>query len=167
MYLTEQQLQAIGFKSIGKDCLISDKCSIYNAKNISLGDSVRIDDWTLLSAGEGISIGSNVHISCYACILGKGLIIIYDFCAISIGAKILSSSDDFTVSQQHGVTDKKVVHGTILIGKNSVVGAGTVIVPNGLVGYNSAVGANSLVKDLVDNNSIYAGNPAKKIGDRT
>ena len=67
MFLNETELKKIGFKKVGKNVSISDKCSIYNAKNIEIGSNVRIDDFVILSAGEGgIKIGSHIHIACYA-----------------------------------------------------------------------------------------------------
>ena len=96
-YLSEAELKKIGFASLGKEVFISDKVSIYNASKISIGSYVRIDDFCLLSAGEeGIDIGNYVHISCYACLLGKSKITIHDFVSISIKATILSSNSDFS-----------------------------------------------------------------------
>ena len=61
MFLNENQLKEFGFKKFGENIKISDKASIYNAENISIGNNVRIDDFCILSAGEGgIEIGSSV-----------------------------------------------------------------------------------------------------------
>ena len=58
-FLSKKELNDLGFKSLGENVLISDKCSIYNAKNISIGDNTRIDDFAILSAGDGgIEIGN-------------------------------------------------------------------------------------------------------------
>ena len=46
--LSRLQLEDIGFKSVGKNVLISDKASIYGAGNISIGNNVRIDDFVVL-----------------------------------------------------------------------------------------------------------------------
>ena len=48
-FYDEQELQQIGFKSIGKNVLISRKTSIYGAQNITIGNNVRIDDFCVLS----------------------------------------------------------------------------------------------------------------------
>lgn len=50
------------------------------------------------------------------------------------------------------------------IGDNVDIGYGTIIIGNVKIGNNIVIGANSLVnKDLLDENFIYAGSPAKKI----
>ena len=38
-YLTRQQLEAMGFKHLGKNVKVSDKASIYNANQISIGST--------------------------------------------------------------------------------------------------------------------------------
>ena len=55
-FYTREQLEKIGFKSIGENVLISDKTSIYSPQNISIGNNVRIDDYCVLSAGGGTLI---------------------------------------------------------------------------------------------------------------
>lgn len=52
-FYSREQLEKIGFKSLGKNVLISDKSSIYSPENISIGNNVRIDDFCILSAGGG------------------------------------------------------------------------------------------------------------------
>ena len=48
-FYTVEELGKIGFKKLGKNVLISKKSSIYTPENISIGDNVRIDDFTILS----------------------------------------------------------------------------------------------------------------------
>ena len=50
-FYSREQLKKIGFKSLGKNVLISDKTSIYSPENISIGNNVRVDDFSILSAG--------------------------------------------------------------------------------------------------------------------
>lgn len=61
MFLTEEELNQKGFKSFGKNVLISDKASIYGANNISIGNDVRIDDFCTLSGN--ITLKNNIHIA--------------------------------------------------------------------------------------------------------
>ena len=55
-FYSREQLEKIGFKSLGENVLISDKTSIYSPENISIGNNVRIDDFSVLSAGGGTLI---------------------------------------------------------------------------------------------------------------
>ena len=79
-------LEAMGFASLGNDLHISDRAAFYGCANIALGSNVRIDDFCVLSAGQGgIAIGNHVHIAVYSCLIGKGKITLSDFCNLCPG----------------------------------------------------------------------------------
>lgn len=166
MFLTEEELKKIGFKTLGKKVFISDKCSIYNAKNIEIGSNVRIDDFVVLSAGDGgIKIGSHIHIACYTSLIGKGEITLEDFSQVSSRVTILSSSDDFSgdfligpciPNEFTNVKSKKV-----FLKKHSVIGTGCTVLPGVTLHEGAAVGAMSLVKNDVKAFTLVHGIPAK------
>lgn len=169
MFLTKEEIQQIGFKSVGTNVWISSKASIYNPKNISIGSHTRIDDFSILSAGkEGITIGEFVHIAAHATLIGD--VILEDYTGISHKCTLLSSSDDFTgeyFSNPMCDLDKRnVTSGTITIKKYCVIGAGTVIFPNVTIGENSCVGAMSLVNKSISEGGMYAGIPVKFVKER-
>ena len=65
--------------------------------NIVIGNNVRIDDFVVLSAGQGgIEIGNYIHIAVFSSLIGAGRIALSDFCNISSRVSIYSSSDDYT-----------------------------------------------------------------------
>jgi acetyltransferase-like isoleucine patch superfamily enzyme len=170
-FLSIDELLNKGFGQIGHNVLISDKASIYNPANIFLGNNIRIDDFCILSAGiEGIWIGDHVHIAAHASLIGAAQITIGDYAGISHKCTVLSSTDDFSgtyFSNPMCDHDKRNVTSLAVdIGINSVIGAGTVILPGGSVGNNVAVGANSLVNSILTENAIYAGVPARQIKTR-
>ena len=108
MFYKKEDLQKMGFKSLGDNVLISDKASIYGAKNIEIGSNVRIDDFCIISSGEGgIKIGNYIHIACYAHLIGSGEILIEDHAQISGKVSIYSSSDDFSGDYLVGPTVPK------------------------------------------------------------
>ena len=53
--------------------------------------------------------------------------------------------------------------GRVTIGDNVFIGAGTVVLPGVTIGSNVIIGANSLVAHDVPDDTVVAGNPAKKI----
>ncbi|MGR5557314.1 acyltransferase [Vibrio fortis] len=170
-FYSEEEVNELGFKSIGKNVKISRKASIYNADNIEIGDNSRIDDFCILSAGEfGIVIGRNVHIACFCSLIGNEEIELKDFSGLSSRVSIYSSSDDYmgnamtnpTVPIEYtNVTNKKVT-----IGKHSIVGAGSVVLPGVNIGEGCAIGALSLVKKNCDEWVVYGGAPLKKLVSR-
>jgi len=166
MFLSKDELQKIGFKSFGENVLISDKCSIYNAKNIEIGSNVRIDDFCVISAGkDGIKIGNNVHIAVYCSMIGEGEIIMEDFSGLSSKVALYTSSDDYSgESLTNPMVPKEytnVQSGKVHLKKHVLVGAGSIILPNVTLEEGVAVGALSLVSKSFESFNIIAGNPAK------
>lgn len=53
--------------------------------------------------------------------------------------------------------------GKIKIGNNVFIGAGSIILPGVNIGENSIVAAGSLVNSSIEPNSVYGGNPARKL----
>ena len=94
-FLSNEELMKIGFKSLGKDVLISRKASIYGAKNISIGSHVRIDDFCILSGN--ITIGDYIHVAA-GCYLfgGKSGIEMKDFSALSSRSAVYADTDDYS-----------------------------------------------------------------------
>ncbi|HAS8533067.1 TPA: acyltransferase [Vibrio vulnificus] len=171
-HYSKKELDSIGFKALGNNVLISKKASIYNAGNISLGSNVRIDDFCVISAGNGgIFIGSNVHIAVYSSLIGAGEINLSDFSNISSKVSIYSSSDDYSgqfmtspmLPSQYTNVNKAKVN----IGKHVIIGCGSVILPGVEIKSGAAVGAMSLVDKDCEEFSIYAGVPARKINNRS
>jgi acetyltransferase-like isoleucine patch superfamily enzyme len=170
MFYTEKELSKIGFKSIGKNVLISNKCSIYNAANITIGNNVRIDDFVILSPGSSLTIGNHVHIACYASLIGKGEFIIEDFVGISGRVSLYSSSDDYTGMAMTNPTVpdrfKRVSTGKIHIKKHSILGAGCIVLPNVTIEMGCSIYAQCLITSDCVELGVYRGNPAKLINKR-
>jgi galactoside O-acetyltransferase len=170
MFYTKEELSKIGFKSIGENVLISDKASIYGAKNIEIGSNVRIDDFVILSPGVSLKIGNYIHIGCYTSIIGNGEVILEDFVGISGRVSIYSSSDDYTgLAMTNPMIPneyKKITTGKIHIKRHSIIGTGSVLLPNITVGMGCSIYAQTLIKSDCENFGVYNGNPSKLIGKR-
>jgi dTDP-4-amino-4,6-dideoxy-D-glucose acyltransferase len=170
-YLTSEQIVKLGFASIGDNVLLSDKASYYNCRNIWLGNNVRIDDFCVLSAGEGgIAIGNYIHVAVYCSIMGNGKITMEDFSGLSSRVSIYSSSDDYSgFAMTNPTVPSKftnVQHADVRIGRHVIIGAGSVVLPGVNIEEGVAIGALSLVKKNCRSFGIYIGVPAKRISDR-
>ena len=87
----------IGFRTVGKNLLLSKDAKFYNPSGISLGSDIRIDDFCILSSGEdGIRIGNFVHIACFTSLIGRSSINIGAFSNLSSKVSVYSSSDDYS-----------------------------------------------------------------------
>ena len=178
-YLSQEELESIGFKSVGSHVFISDKATFYNPTKINIGSYVRIDDYCLISAGdEGIDIGNYVHISCYATLIGRGKITLNDFVAISIKATVISSTSDFSGEYLPSLNEFKnlneyyegmsdVISQPVVFETHSGMGAHSVVLPGVTVGIGSAIGAMSVVYEDLNPWGIFLGNPVRFIRKRS
>ena len=165
-FLSPEQLAGVGFKKVGKNVLISDKASIYNADQIEIGDNSRIDDFCAVSGK--VSLGRNVHVAVF-CNLAGGTegIVMEDFSGLAYGCHVFSQSDDYsgrtmtnpTVPTKYKDEIKKAVH----IGRHCIIGACSVIFPGVTIAEGTSVGALSMVNESTEPWSIYVGSPARRL----
>ena len=165
-FLEPVELQALGFKSLGRDVRLSRRASIYGASRISIGDHSRIDDFVVISAGaEGVSIGRNVHVAAFCGLFGSARIELGDFSGLSSRVTIYSSSDDYSGAYMTNPTlpieYTNVVAAPVLVGRGVIVGANSLILPGVELGAYAAVGACSVIRKNCEPFHIYAGNPAR------
>lgn len=162
-FYSESELKKLGLKSFGRGVLISRKASFYNPEETTIGDSVRIDDFCILSGK--ITVGSYVHIAAYCGLFGRYGITIKDFTGVSVRVSIFSYSNDFLggslsnpmVPDEFTLTATK---GPVILGRHVMIGCGSVILPNISIGDGVSVGALSLVKSDLKKWGIYKGIPA-------
>ena len=171
-YFTSKNLRKFGFKNIGDDVFIAKDAIIIGFPNISIGNNVKIDSNVTFAASSGfLSIGSNIHIGGGTHLSCSGSIEIEDFVTISQGVKIYSASDDYSGESLTNPTItgkyKKIHREKVTIERHVIIGSNSVVLPGSNLLIGSAVGALSLVNGNLDSWSIYAGNPARKIRDRS
>ncbi|BBO81293.1 acetyltransferase [Desulfosarcina ovata subsp. sediminis] len=172
-YYDENELRNEGFKFIGKNVKIAKNCTIVGCENISIGNNVRIDAYTTITAiGNGfVNIGSYVHIGTCVLLIGGSGIIIEDFCNISHGTKIYSKADDlsgeYLVNPLVPEKYTNVVSGCVTLKRYCMVATLCVILPNVTIQEGTVLGALSLLTRSLPEWSIFVGNPARKIRKRS
>jgi len=170
-YYSEEELKTLGLFCYGAHVQISTKASIYNPSKISIGSHVRIDDFCVLSAGDGgIDIGSYVHVAVYSLLIGAGKISLADFSGISSRVSIYSSNDDYSGEFMTNPTVPSdftnVHHADVMIERHALVGSGSVILPGVTLEEGAVVGAQSLVAKTCKSFEMYMGTPARRIKSR-
>lgn len=167
-FYTQEEVEMLGFKKIGKSILISRFAQFYGIEHMSIGSHVRIDDFCILSGN--ITLGSHIHVSAYCALYGSMGIEMEDYTGLSPRCSVFSASDDFSgdflISPMVEKSKTNVTGGKVLIKKYSQIGAHTVILPNLQIEEGVAVGAMSLINKSLDSWCVYAGVPVKKIKDR-
>lgn len=163
-------MTARGFASIGRDVRIYDLARILQPEQITVGDSVIIDDYTFLVGGTGMTIGSFVHIGAFTSVMGGGEFTMGDFAGLSGGVRVYTGNEDYlggsltnpAVPHPWRVAERSYVH----IGKHAIIGANAVILPGVTIGEGAVVGALSMVTRDLDPFTINIGTPARRIRER-
>ena len=139
---------------IGDDCLVEGTLTTYTqGSRITIGNKVFIGYGTLIGAAGSISIGDNVLIS-FDCL-------IQDNDTHSLNAQFREND---VIAWKHGKKDwSKINSKPVIIESNAWIGAKCIILKGVRIGKNSIVGAGSVVTKNVEDNTIVAGNPAHVI----
>lgn len=106
---------------------------------------------------RGVTIGENVEIINSNIDYGHGFL-------LTIGDNVTITHS--TILTHDASTKKKMGYskvGKVTIGNNVFIGMGSIILPNTTIGNDVIIGAGSVVTKDIPNNSVVAGNPAKKI----
>jgi len=172
-FFETDELLDLGLKFIGREVKISRHATFYGNENISVGDYSRIDDYCILSAGDGgeIRIGEHVHVAAGVHLYGAAAIIISDYVGLSSGCKVYSVTDDYSGEYMTNPTVpdryRNVISKRITLSKHSLIGAGTILLPGAILAEGTSVGAMSLVTKELEPWGIYVGIPVRKIKNRS
>lgn len=166
-FYDNKTLNKAGFNKIGKNVKISKSCLIIGLKNISLGSNIRIDAFTSIIANKGfLKLGNNIHIGGHGHLLCSGGVTIKNNCTFSQGVRIYSQSDDYSGKKPTGLFVKNKYQnynkGEVIIGAKSIIGSGSIILPNVKISKNTLIGALSLINKNILKPGTYSGIPVKK-----
>lgn len=167
--LKREELNSIGFKSIGTNVFISRKASFYSPEKISIGNDVRIDDFCVLSGN--ITIKDYVHVAVFSALFGGKMgIEIESFCNISSRVSIYAISDDYSgVSMTNPMVPdkyKNICQEKVILKKHVIIGSNSVVLPGAYLAEGASFGSFSLIKSKIEPWSINVGIPCKKIKNR-
>lgn len=169
-YLTRDELDRLGFAALGADVRIHPSCVLVGCGRMRIGTNVRIDPFAIITIGGELTIGDDVHIAGHVTLAGAGPIAIGEHANVSHGARILSSSDDFSGAGMAGPmvpeAYRRVRVAPVVVGRHAIVGAGAVLLPGAALGEGATLGALSLLKERTPDWTVSAGTPARVVGER-
>jgi len=164
------------FKKMGKDVLIDTGVYFTSPHNISCGDRVWFDVYSVINTPiSEIQIGSYVHIGPHSYMGGKKKIILKNFCALSAGSKIFSGSTNIppknlTISNpmiiEKNIRGEKLNDASVILEENSVVLSNCVVSPGVKMSKGSMLLPNSFLNKSTEEYCVYIGTPARFIAKR-
>jgi galactoside O-acetyltransferase len=136
-----------------------------------MGDNVRIDANCVISANHDLVIfGSFVHIGVGCYINGSFGVELKDFCGLSSGVRLFSSTDDYSGESMTNPTVPEELtnpyNSRVVINKYVNIGSNSVILPGVNIGEGSTIGALSLVNKTLKSWGVYFGTPVIRLADR-
>lgn len=159
---TSQIASFLRRRMYGTICAIDTNVFIVNRNNFFSGENSCLYHSCYILNHQGTFIlGSNSHLGafCYVNVC-YGKVSIGDNVAVGPGTKIIAYSNHYKLGSK--VTDEKITQ-NIFIKDNILIGANCTILPGTIINKNVVIGAGSVVKGELEENSVYAGVPCKKI----
>jgi acetyltransferase-like isoleucine patch superfamily enzyme len=164
----EEIKKELGF--CGKNVFIGHNVIITQPHNVYLGDNVRIDPFTLITAK--LVTGDNVQITSHVVIGGSyNTVHLHDWTFIGYGSQLFTNSEDY--SGEEGPVNEfwgngKVYKGDIYFQKYSGVASQVIVFPGVTLPEGCCIGAQSLVprKHNLEEYNVYVGNPLRHLKKR-
>ena len=164
-----------GYGKIGANVRIYPLARLVLREGIEIGSNVIIDDFAFIvgsKPGEApVLIGDYVHIASHTSFTGGGELVLGDFTSYGSGTKIVTGSEHFTegdclTNPSVPAPFRRAKRSFVRIGKHAILGLNVTVLPGVTIGEGCAVGANSLIIRDCEPWGVYAGQPARRIGDR-
>lgn len=120
---------------------------------------------------RGVTVGENCYVpepsSVLVDLTAPWLITMGDNITLTHGVVLITHDYGWSVFKKNGSHKGRIIgaQAPVKIGNNVFVGVNTVITKGVTIGDNVIIGAGSVVSKNCESNSVYAGNPAKKIMD--
>jgi acetyltransferase-like isoleucine patch superfamily enzyme len=136
---------------LGDNCVLENDLTFKFADSWKPGVAIRI--------GNRVFLGRGCEFNC------TGSITIGDDCLIAAGTRFVDHDHGIALGQP--MNQQQSPMAPILVGEDVWIGANVVVLKGVTIGSGAVIGAGAIVTKSVPPNEIWAGVPARKIGERT
>jgi len=161
------KIKRSGFAKIGKNVVFEKGALVFHPENIEIGDDVYVGHYAVIKGyyKNKMEIGSGTWIGQMAFLHSAGGLLIGKNVGIGPHVNILTSSHKSSDAHTP-VLHNEIEFKPVAIEDGCDIGTGAVILPGVKIGRNSIIGAGSIVTKNIPSGSIAVGNPAKVIKKR-
>jgi len=157
-------------KRCGRNVIIGKTVRIRYPELVEIGDNTIIDDFTYISTA--VVIDGNCHISAGCKLIGGQQVTIHfgRFSTLAPNVVLAAGSDDYVGGIATPMVPSKykgnVEYADIWIGRHSIVGANSTVLPGTMFEEGAALGAQSLAKGRLEAWRLYGGVPCRALKNR-
>jgi acetyltransferase-like isoleucine patch superfamily enzyme len=143
---------------------------ILQPEMVRIARTARIDAFTKVEGGRGVTIGEHVHVASFCHLnCGGGELVLGDHSTLSSGCRIASGLPDLSFLYASAAEPEFLRHTKryrTIIGAYAVLFMGVIVLPGRTIGEGAVISAGSVVEDDVPPWTVYKGNPARKVAMR-
>lgn len=148
---------------------VFDPCLVLRPDRVIIADTARVDSFTKIEGGEGVTIGEYVHVASFAHLnVGGGRLTLEDGSAVASGARIVTGGnqpDGVSMSAVAPEEQQVIRRSSVTIGKNACLGTGAIVLGANM-GEGAILAAGAVATKDIPPFEIWAGVPARRIGTR-
>jgi len=150
--------------------MIYESVLILKPEMVQIAESARVDSFVKVEGGLGVTIGDCTHVASFCHINGGGgRVTIGRHVGLSSGAKVLGGRAEIVGLSTSAASPPEMQIVTRLhtrIGDYCLIGTNAVVMPGVVMGEGAALGAGGVATKNIPAWEIWAGVPARKIGQR-
>lgn len=150
--------------------MIHEPTVILRPERVQIDPTARVDSFVKIEGGRGITIGAHCHISSFSHINGGGGEVVFEpHSGCASGVKVVGGMPDLGylyISAADPAEFQHAVRRKTVIGRYALLCTNAVILPGVTIGEGAVIGAGAVVTKDVPAWEIWAGVPARRIGQR-